>query len=76
MERRVNENDKRVSNVYLTEEGRKIVNEIIIKARQEAVDFMFHGLSEEEEYQLLTLMVKLNSSMEKNMTDIENDFEE
>ena len=71
VKRRVNENDKRVSNVYLMEEGRKIVNEIIIKARQEEVGFMFNGLSEDEQYQLLTLMVKLNFSMKKNMPDFE-----
>lgn len=67
VKRCVNEKDKRVSNVYITNEGRNIVNEII-KARTEAVDFIFTGLSEDEGHQFLMLIDKLISSMEKNMT--------
>ena len=72
VERRVNENDKRVSNVYITEEGRKIVNEIM-KERQVVINNMFIILSEDEKQQLLALMGKLITSMEENMDDNDNE---
>ncbi|MBU3071888.1 MarR family winged helix-turn-helix transcriptional regulator [Clostridium estertheticum] len=72
VERRVNENDKRVSNVYITEEGRKIVNEIM-KERQVMVNNMFISLSEDEKQQLLALMGKLITTMEENMDDNDNE---
>ncbi|HEY8889554.1 MAG TPA: MarR family transcriptional regulator [Clostridium sp.] len=68
VERRVNENDKRVSNVFLKEEGRKLVNEIVI-SRNSEVDNMFSCLSEEEKNQLSTIMDKLMDSIKENSTD-------
>ena len=69
VERRVNENDKRVTNIYLTEKGRKVVSEVM-KDRQVVINKMFSGLSEDEEQQqLFTLMGKLIATMEENMVD-------
>jgi DNA-binding MarR family transcriptional regulator len=64
VERRVNEKDKRVSNVYLTEEGRKSANEVM-EARMQLVDNIFSGLAEEEMDQLSSLMGKLIDSIEQ-----------
>ncbi|MPQ30513.1 MarR family transcriptional regulator [Clostridium estertheticum] len=72
VERRVNENDKRASNIYITEEGRKIVNEIM-KERQVVINNMFIILSEDEKQQLLALMGKLITAMEENMDDNDNE---
>lgn len=65
VERRVNEKDKRSSNVYLTEEGRRSANEVM-QSRMELVDRIFSGLSEEEKNQLSTLMSKLIYSIEQS----------
>lgn len=65
VERRVNEKDKRVSNVYLTEDGRKSANEVM-QARMKLVDNIFSGLSEEEMNQLSSLMGKLIDSIEQS----------
>ena len=54
VERHVNKNDKRISNVYLTEEGRNAANEVM-GAREELVGNIFSGLSEEEMNQLSTM---------------------
>jgi DNA-binding MarR family transcriptional regulator len=68
VERCVNKKDKRISNVYLTEEGRRSANEVM-HARMELVDSIFSGLSEVEMNQLSTLMSKLIHSIEQNSGD-------
>lgn len=65
VERRVNEKDKRVLNVYLTEEGQRAANEVM-QARMKLVDSIFSGLSEEEKEHLSDLMSKLIHSIEQN----------
>ena len=62
VERRANEKDKRVSNVFLKEEGRKLVEEII-ESRNLAVDKIFSCLSEDEKNQLSGIMDKLMNSI-------------
>jgi DNA-binding MarR family transcriptional regulator len=71
--RHINENDKRVFNVYLTEEGRKVGLQVM-KARQEAMATTFPGLSEDEKHQLSTLMGKLITSMEEKLVDNKYDL--
>ena len=77
VERRVNENDKRVMNIYLTEKGRKVVNDVM-KDRHVVINKMFSGLSEDgEQQQLFTLMGKLIATMEENMVgndEVSEDF--
>lgn len=68
VERRTNEKDKRILNVYLTDQGRNSARESM-QARIEMVDSIFSGLSEEEKLQLSKLMSKLISSMEENSGD-------
>jgi len=75
VERRVNENDKRVSNVYLKEEGRTLVN-TIIKSRSSKVDDIFSGLSEDEKNQLSALMVKLMGSIRENSMSNTDGFDD
>ncbi len=65
VERRVNENDKRVLNVYLTEAGHRVVDEVI-QARQAMLDTIFSGLAEDEQQQLSALMGKLIEALEQN----------
>lgn len=74
VERRVNENDKRVINVFLKEEGRKLVNEVV-KLRNAQVDKIFSGLLEEEKIQLSAIMEKLLSSIKEDSIDNTDDFE-
>lgn len=73
VQRCVNENDKRISNVYMTEEGRKIVSEVE-QARKMMVDSIFSSLSEEEQSQLSGLIGKLIDSMEQNSVDNADDI--
>ncbi|HEY5563528.1 MAG TPA: MarR family transcriptional regulator, partial [Clostridiaceae bacterium] len=75
VQRRVNENDKRVSNVFLKEEGRKLVNEVV-KSRNSQVDKLFSGLSEEEKIQLSAIMEKLLSSIKEDSIDNTDDSKE
>lgn len=65
VKRQVNEKDKRFSNVYLLDEGRKVFKEIIQAKRIDAED-IFSILSEDEKNQLSALMTKLIRSLEKN----------
>ncbi|MDF2870619.1 MAG: hypothetical protein K0R05_2194 [Anaerocolumna sp.] len=51
VERRQNENDKRVINVFLTEKGREFEKELI-NPRQKAAETWCAGLSEEDKTQL------------------------
>ncbi len=68
VERRGNENDKRIFNIYLQEKGRSVA-EKIINSRQEAVDSWCSGLSEDEKNQLSDLLSKLIASMEKKLSE-------
>jgi DNA-binding MarR family transcriptional regulator len=74
VERCVNENDKRVSNVYLREEGRILVN-AVIKSRSSLMDNTFSGLSEEEKNQLSVLMGKLMDSLNESLIENTDGFE-
>lgn len=65
VEKRVNEKDKRVSNIYITEEGRRVTKEVM-QARMELVENIFSGLSEVEIRQLSMLMDKLVTSIEQS----------
>ncbi|WP_411682010.1 MarR family winged helix-turn-helix transcriptional regulator [Clostridium thailandense] len=65
VEKRVNKKDKRVSNIYITKEGRR-ATEGAMQARRELVESIFLGLSEEEINQLSTLMDKLVNSIEQS----------
>ncbi|MNC38998.1 putative HTH-type transcriptional regulator YusO [compost metagenome] len=68
VERRANEKDKRITNVYLTKKGRGIVQEIT-KSRSSFIHPLFSGLSEEELTQLSALMGKLIESAEANQAE-------
>ncbi len=67
VERRQNETDKRVVNVFLTEKGREAESKFI-NPRREAAKSWFAGLSEEEKSQLSELMGKMISSMEASLS--------
>lgn len=67
VERRQNENDKRVINVYLTEKGREMDKEFMNSRRQSA-EAWCAGLSEEEKALLSELLGKLVSSMEESLS--------
>lgn len=73
VERRVNEKDKRVSNVYLKEEGRKLVEEIV-KSRNLAVDNIFSAISEGEKNQLAYIMGKILDSIKERSVDNMDDL--
>ena len=75
VERRVNENDKRVLNVYIKEEGRKVINEIA-KIRNSMIDNIFSSLTEDEKNQLSALMEKLMDSIKENSIDATDNFVE
>lgn len=70
VERRQNENDKRVMNVFLTEKGREIEKEFV-NPRQKAAELWCAGLSEQEKSQLSELLGKLILSMEDALTKTE-----
>lgn len=63
VERRQNEGDKRVINVFLTEKGRGIGREFF-GPRRKIAETWCAGLSEEEKEQLSGLLGKLAASME------------
>ncbi len=67
VERRQNENDKRVINVYLTEKGREIEKEFI-NLRQQSAESWCAELSEHEKALLSELLGKLISSMEGSLS--------
>lgn len=70
VERRQNENDKRVINVFLTEEGREVEKEFV-NPRQKAAESWCAGLSKQEKSQLSELLGKLILSMENALTKTE-----
>ena len=63
VERRPNENDKRVVNVFLTQKGRD-AEQAFEAPRRQAAEAWCAGLSEEERAQLAALLGKLASSMQ------------
>lgn len=67
VERRQNENDKRVINVFLTEKGRE-TEKLFVNPRREAAKSWCDGLSEEEKAQLSALLDKLIASMEASLS--------
>lgn len=67
VERRQNENDKRVINVYLTEKGRGIEKEFI-NLRQQSAESWCAGLSENEKALLSELLGKLIASMDESLS--------
>lgn len=62
IERKQNEEDKRVTNIFLTEEGRLFAEKMKEK-HLEAVKDIFSALDEKEQKQLLELISKINSSI-------------
>ena len=73
VERRPNENDKRVMNVYLTEKGREAVN-AFVNPRQKAADEWCAGMSDEEKEQLSGLLDKMIASMQGALENNDEDF--
>lgn len=71
VERRQNETDKRVINVFLTEKGREIEKEFV-NPRQQAAESWCAGLSEQEKSQLSDLLGKLILSMEEALSKTED----
>lgn len=63
VERRQNENDKRVINVFLTEKGRETESKFV-NPRRAAAKLWFADLSEEEQAELSGLLEKTIASME------------
>ena len=63
VERRQSEQDRRSSNVFLTEDGRKIAIESE-KHRKEMADNLFSEFSQEEQKQLSSLLTKLTETLD------------
>ncbi|MDN6435285.1 MarR family winged helix-turn-helix transcriptional regulator [Lentilactobacillus parabuchneri] len=61
------ENDKRVTNVAITDEGKKLIQED--DSADDLLDEIFEGLSDEELTQLNDLMDKLNDSLKSKLPD-------
>lgn len=72
VQRSYNESDKRISNVYLTAEGREVAahNSADHAARLEQ---LFSGLTEQEMQQLSALMGKLIDSLRERVPDSRHD---
>ena len=66
--RSVNANDKRTSDIYLTDAGRKLADEAILQRRKRQ-ERMFASLSVSEKQQLLSLLEKLNSAWDEEFPD-------
>lgn len=66
VERRQNENDKRVINVFLTEKGREAESKFA-NPRRAAAKSWFAGLTEEEKTELSQLLEKAIASMEASL---------
>ena len=65
IQRRVNEKDRRKINIFLTEDG-KGISQQMIEARRDMASTVFGVLNEEEQEQLEMLLSKLISELEKN----------
>lgn len=70
IEKRQNDSDKRVTNIFLTEGGRFFAQKMEEGRLQLAKD-IFSGLSEEEQVQLLSLIQKLMESLSLNNSEHE-----
>ena len=64
VERRKDENDRRVMLVYLTDDGRERAKEIDARREQRAED-IFSVLTDEEKEQLARILAKLDASIEQ-----------
>lgn len=62
VERRINDEDKRVINVYLTDKGRAAISGVV-DSRSAMIEPLFAGLTEEEKLQLSALLGKLIESI-------------
>lgn len=65
IQRRGNEKDRRKINIFLTEDG-KGISQQMIEARRDMASTVFGVLNEEEQEQLEMLLSKLISELEKN----------
>lgn len=70
IEKRQNESDKRITNIFLTEGGRFFAQKMEEGRTQVAKD-IFSGLSEEEQVQFLSLIQKLMKSLSLNNSEHE-----
>ena len=64
VEKKIDENDKRVSNIYITDSGREAVKEAI-EYRNTASNELFSGLTSEEQKQLADLLDKITGSLKE-----------
>lgn len=74
IKRQQDENDRRIMHVYLTEEGKNIIEDFV-KSKDDLPDFIFGCLSEEEKEKMLEIVNKINLSLDftdKEESDIEN----
>ena len=69
--RKQDENDRRVMHVYLTEEGKKII-ESFKQAKDELHDSVFSCLTLDEKEKMLEIVRKVNSSLESLDSSSEN----
>ena len=69
VERRQNSRDKRVFNIFMTEEGKARAQELVIDRPDFAAMFLA-PLSREEKRQLLDLLMRLTESNEPEDTDL------
>lgn len=66
VERRQNEQDRRIINVYLTDDGRKLATSAAEK-RDSFLEDLFSGLTPEETDQLSALLNKLSDSLQEKL---------
>lgn len=64
VKRKTDENDKRVSILYLTDEGRDVIDKVIPENETMIYDYM-KDLSKEETATLLSLLKKLGANIDK-----------
>ncbi len=72
IERRTNDYDKRVINIFLTDSGAASAKELSEKS-EETIAQIFADMQDDELDQLLTLVQKLNASIENNVDMAELD---
>jgi hypothetical protein len=72
IERKQNTNDKRITNIFLTEEGRKF-SEKMRKNKISVLNEIFESIDEEDKKQLLNIIEKINSSVIKAKGGENND---
>ncbi|WP_058303424.1 MarR family winged helix-turn-helix transcriptional regulator [Gorillibacterium timonense] len=74
VERRTNEEDKRVINVFLTEKGRAAISGVV-DSRSAMIDPLFAALNEDEKLQLSGLLGKLIDSLEASQAEDHDPFQ-